>query len=445
MRSSIPTLFAFFLLAARAFANPEDLGGLPVVVWDAGAVDAASLSLPTTVYRPGGAAVAAPVVVVMHGLVRNGSYHEVLGRTFASRGVIALVPDWPCSLLGCDQSAAADAAIALLDWAEAQGGAIGSELEGRVDGERRALVGHSAGGLAVFLAAARDPRMDSVVGFDPVDQGSQAQGSVSLLPIPSLHLAAANPGLCSSSWGATVYPLAPAPKRLVTVAGSGHCDPEDPTDFLCAAGCVSTGSASTTPLFRRLAVAWTTCLLGVDPSMQSWVTGSDFDGDVASGDLVDVESSGIGGIACGETPGDDDDATGGDDDVADDDTASDDDSTETDDDSTTDDDDATVTDDDSGEETPADSAPPGSCACESRPSGGSAIGVCTVVAVLVAVSRRGGSTAGMLRPGSALPGGRGFGAGMVPCGSVRRRAWVAQPDPPTVPTAHAARGPVRSA
>jgi dienelactone hydrolase len=339
-------------LPAPALANPEDLGAQTPASWDAGTVSFGSSELPVLVYHPDGPPAPGPVVVVMHGLERNGSYHQLLGETLASRGIIALVPDWDCSVIGgCDQGAGGQAAIDLLDWAEVQGAASGSPLEGRVDGDRRGLVGHSAGGMAVFLAAAQDPRIDSVVGFDPVDQFSGAQNVVAAIVAPTLHIAAENPGFCSSQWKDYVYPQSPAPKQLLVVAGSGHCDPEDPSDDLCPTFCSSPSDASTSYLFRRYAVAWTTCVLQADPSMQTWIGGDSFLSDEAAELFSQSAAESLDAVVCEAPPGDDDDDTtgAGDDDTAEDDDTADDDDTVGDDDDSGEDDDA-AGDDDEGDD-----------------------------------------------------------------------------------------------
>jgi dienelactone hydrolase len=359
-------VLSLLLLPSVARANPEDMGPGSVTVWDAGTLSMNGIDLPTLVYIPD-ASPPGPLVAVLHGLIRNRTYHDVLARNLASRGAVVLVPTWPCQLWGCDQSAMADATSDLLDWAEAQGAAGGSALSGKVDGDRRGLVGHSAGGMAVFLAAARDVRIDVVVGYDPVDAGA-AQGEVPSIVAPSLTLAAADPGLCSSGWKDVVYPVTGTAmaKAKAVVAGSGHCDPEDPTDSICDAGCFTPTNRATTTYYRRYAVAFTTCLLGLDEAMATWLGGSGWQGDVGAGALEEPDVSGT--FVCPATSGDDDDT--GDDDTSGDDDAGDDDSGDDDvgDDDSGDDDvgDDDAGDDDAGDDDsagPGDVSSPYGCVC----------------------------------------------------------------------------------
>jgi pimeloyl-ACP methyl ester carboxylesterase len=63
----------------------------------------------------------------------------------------------------------ADEAIAAIHYA--LGDAAPNALRGHVDGQRIAALGHSFGGKIAFYAAARDPRIDLVVGWDPSNAG----------------------------------------------------------------------------------------------------------------------------------------------------------------------------------------------------------------------------------------------------------------------------------
>ena len=73
-------------------------------------------------------------------------------------------------------------------------------LEGKVDGSRRGLIGHSWGGLAAHLAASRDTTIDSLVLFDPNDDGTEGLVATPTITASTLQLLAAVPGLCNSAW-----------------------------------------------------------------------------------------------------------------------------------------------------------------------------------------------------------------------------------------------------
>jgi dienelactone hydrolase len=299
-----------FLGTAIARAQPETPGPLAVTRWDAGRVDAAGASIPTVVYYPTDGGGPYPVVGVIHGSSRTGANMRVMAETLASYGFIAVTPNMPCNIIECNHDENAAQLSALLDWAVAQGGTTGSVLAGLVDGERRGLIGHSFGALASHLAAGRDDRIDAVVLLDPNDDvgvGAAAAGSVL---VPSLQLLAQVPGACNSMWNeAVITPAMAAPKLQLTLAGSAHCDPEDPSDSICPTVC-GNGDRATTPFFRRYAVTWMACLLAADESVAAWAGGPSFDEDVAAGVLLDVVGEGLDTLPCRGIPGADADADG---------------------------------------------------------------------------------------------------------------------------------------
>jgi len=311
MRARRPCALTFVvtLLAAGAVrAQPELPGPLAVTSWDAGSVDAAGASIPTRVYHPSSGGGPYPVVGVVHGASRNGSFMRVMAETLASYGFVAVVPDMPCTVIACDHATNATRLSALLDWAVSQGSTAGSPIEGLADGERRGLVGHSWGALASLLAVAGDDRIDVLVLLDPNDdvvEGATAAGSVG---VPTAQLLAEDRGACNNQWNSgVVTPALPGVRLAVTLAGSAHCDAEDPSDALCPMLCGS-GDRATTPLFRRYAVSWIACVLAADAGMAPWVGGPAFDDDVTAGRLQGVASAGLETLACRTLPAGDADA-----------------------------------------------------------------------------------------------------------------------------------------
>jgi dienelactone hydrolase len=293
----------------------EDPGPLTVMQWDAGMVAAGggTTAVPVLVYYPAGAPGPFPVVEVVHGFARNGSFHVVLANDLASRGAVVVVPDMPCGLAGCDYDVEATAVSDLLDWITTQGGTAASPVAGIVDGGRRGVIGHSAGGRAVFLAAARDPSIDVVVGFDPVDTSGAVVAEVGALAVPSVALMAAMDSTCNVNrdWEVSIFPATPAPSAMWEVTGAGHCEPEDPTDGVCELVC-GAGDRAAAPIFRRYAVAWTMCLLGVDPSAGAWVNGTGVSDDVAAGLIGTPTENGTAALDCtGPPPGGSDAGTDG--------------------------------------------------------------------------------------------------------------------------------------
>ena len=95
-----------------------------------------------------------PVVVLGHGFARSRVQMSGWGKLLASRGYVAAAPNFPGPLP--DHNVNGKIMSALQSWIVADSKITGSPLLGRVDGTRRGVMGHSAGGLASVLAAAGD-------------------------------------------------------------------------------------------------------------------------------------------------------------------------------------------------------------------------------------------------------------------------------------------------
>ncbi len=281
-------------------ALPEQRGALAVRELDLGRPSLAGTAIPLRAYLPDEAPRPRPVVVVMHGYLREGRFMAELGRTLASHGVVALVPDMPCGLGGCDHAANARQLAAAFAFADTASADASSPLAGRVDGSRRALIGHSFGGLGSFLAASTVPiaGLASAVLLDPNDDRGEAAAVAALPRAPIALISAENPGACNASqWRSSVHAQVPAPKLALRVRGSGHCDPELPTDRLCPIAC-GRGDAATTPTFHRYAVAFTLCAVDATSPFAAYVGGAALDTDVMLGRVDQVEALGLDALAC---------------------------------------------------------------------------------------------------------------------------------------------------
>jgi dienelactone hydrolase len=288
----------FVVVAARpAQAQPEARGPEPVTDYDAGRVRSAGADIPMRVYLPASPGGPAPVVLVVHGFLRNGTYMAELARTLASRGMVALVPDMPCGLGGCDHAANAAQLAGLLEWAVLEGGRRSSTLAGRVDGARRGAVGHSWGALSSLLASARPGALEVVVLLDPNDDRGEGAQAATRVAAPLLLLTAEVLGTCNSAWGGGVFATVPAPSLRARILGAAHCDAEEPSDALCPIGC-GRGDPTKSTLFRRYAVAFVACALQGDRAMAPWVDGAAMAMDTADGALDQVLGQGLDRLAC---------------------------------------------------------------------------------------------------------------------------------------------------
>ncbi|MCS6798288.1 MAG: dienelactone hydrolase family protein [Myxococcota bacterium] len=274
---------------------PEARGPHAIEEWDAGRLAAPGGSIPTRVLQPA-TEMRSPLVAVIHGSGRTGDRHVEMARTFASRGFVVLLPDIPCTPFACNHDENAAQILALLDWAVARGAERGTRLAGRVDPDRRAVVGHSWGALAAHLAAARDANLDAVVLLDPNDDRGVGLAATSSVRAAVAQLLAAVPGACNAAWDErAVHAALSAPRMMLTVTRSGHCDPELPGDTLCPAVC-GRGDPDTARWFRRYTVAWVECALALGGA--TWIGGAAMRADVEAGIVGGVALEGADGLAC---------------------------------------------------------------------------------------------------------------------------------------------------
>ena len=213
----------------------------------------------------------APVVALAHGFARTRAQMAGWGKLLASRGYVALAPDLPGPMP--DHTLNGKLLVALLDWAVAQSKTAGAPLAGRVDGARRGVMGHSAGGLAALLAAVGDPRIKVVVGLDPVDANKLAQQAAPKIKVP-VTITRAEPGACNSNGNAAaIYSALAGPRLTLKVIKGTHCDPEWHSGALCSLACGAT-DAKRQARFRRYAMATLDHVLRCSSTARLWLGGA---------------------------------------------------------------------------------------------------------------------------------------------------------------------------
>lgn len=158
--------------AGQAFEGDPEGDGPYTVFEQAVTIPGPAADISGTVYAPstdGGATVHSadapyPLVIVMHGFTSSHTQYANFSRHLATWGFIAIGIDFTDD--GAHDQDAAEASAAI-DFA----GANGSPVEAVVDLERVATAGHSLGGKIAFFTAVLDDRVDTVIGWDPVDAG----------------------------------------------------------------------------------------------------------------------------------------------------------------------------------------------------------------------------------------------------------------------------------
>lgn len=144
----------------------EQRFGIPRPDGDIGASNATVYipSIDERTIAPG----ALPLVVVMPGFGANHTGYLPYSTVFASHGflVLGLDTDDGGFVLSSDHEQEALRVMSALDWMLAESPFVAS-----IDSAKIALAGHSKGGKVAFWAAALDPRVDLVVGWDPSNAG----------------------------------------------------------------------------------------------------------------------------------------------------------------------------------------------------------------------------------------------------------------------------------
>jgi dienelactone hydrolase len=106
--------------------------------------------------------------LVMHGFGTTHRSYEHFTLHLASHGFVALGITLPFSGVAMHDKNAAQA-IAAIDYA--LGDPAAAAITPHIDATKVAILGHSFGGKIAFYAAALDPRVDLVVGWDPSNAG----------------------------------------------------------------------------------------------------------------------------------------------------------------------------------------------------------------------------------------------------------------------------------
>lgn len=258
------------------------------------AVDQNDFTLQTlgaTLFYPGAGGVVAaggpfPGLVLGHGFARSRAQHANNGVFLASHGYVVVTVNFP-NPLAPDFDAWAAQISAALDWLEAQNADPLSPLFGQIDTERFGVLGHSAGGMATWVAASQDNRIKATMPLDPVPAGDA--------DLVALGAAVTNPagwtGAPGSSCNASAsynqfYPLVQAShKAQYVLTDATHCDFEDPTNFLCTLTCGGASDARR-QIWRRYTVSWLNYYLKGDTDTYYYVLGAGLVDDLAAGRLT---------------------------------------------------------------------------------------------------------------------------------------------------------------
>ena len=260
---------AVLFLSQTAWALPEDAGKFKYSKV-ARTATLAGKSVTFDLFIPSGSG-PMPVVTLGHGFARSKAQMAGWGALLASRGFIAMAPNFPGGMAP-DHKVNGKVISALLEWAVADSKKAGSPLNGLVDPSRRGVMGHSAGGLASVLAAGADTKIKVVVGLDPVDMNGLGKTAAALIKVP-VTIIRAEPSTCNSAGNAAgMVGAIKGPLLALQVIKGTHCDPEWPSGILCTLACGAT-DAQRQARFRRYAMATLDHVLRCAAGMAPWLGG----------------------------------------------------------------------------------------------------------------------------------------------------------------------------
>lgn len=249
------------------------------------------------VYRPAGAG-PFPLVALGHGFQNSKDNFAGLAQALGALGIVVVAPQFPGFLSGCGSDHARNGRVLLA--------AIDQQLAaGGIDATKLALGGHSAGGLAAFLAASQRS-VAAVMLFDPVDNSMLGANAAAMVSEPTLFLFA-EPSGCNTQSNATGwFASVTGPKARLKVVNAKHCDPQEPISSVCTLGCGANdmGTTARQAVFKRYALAFfSRYLKGVTaPCLETTAQTDATAGTIAS---VDFHLGGCGGaLDAGVAPAD---------------------------------------------------------------------------------------------------------------------------------------------
>ena len=178
--------------------------------------DLAAAGMPGLVFAPTSGR-RLPIVAFAHGWLQSADRYIETMRYLASWGIIVVAPNTHRSPFSSQQGLALDLSRSLRLVA---GGELG---QGRVRGDirRMGVIGHSTGGGAAMLAAAKDDQIRAVMTITAAETRPSAIEAAGRVEVPSLHLIGSKDDMAESD-GARIARSCTGPAQLRMVKGSGH-------------------------------------------------------------------------------------------------------------------------------------------------------------------------------------------------------------------------------
>lgn len=198
-----------------------------------------------------------PAVILYHGFGRDRRYQAKNAEYMARRGIVVLTPDM-ASLIAGEPAELRNIENSLdhIEWLTRRNAADDDSLKGLIDPSRIGLAGHSAGAAVSFEAAVEaQKRGISVAAICLLDgvpwrRTVKAASALTQLPLVSLR---SDRSLCTTPGDVSaLLKSLPFPGVDIHLNGAGHCDAENPTNWLCTLVCGRRSHPDQQTLYQRL-------------------------------------------------------------------------------------------------------------------------------------------------------------------------------------------------
>jgi triacylglycerol lipase len=230
-----------------------------------GAFGIGTVAVPTsagfgggTIYYPTGNPGPFAVISFSPGFLEQSGAFSLWGEKLASHGFVAILFNTSSTSESPDTRSTEQRQA--LNYVVAQGQNASSPIFGLVDGNRRAVMGHSMGGGASLISAQADHSIDAVVPLAPWNSSTNFSGDTS----PTLIVACQNDNIAPvNSHASPFYNSIPATtkKEYVSVTGGDH---------FCANGPALVGGGNV----GKYAVAFLKRWLDTDTRYDPWTCGA---------------------------------------------------------------------------------------------------------------------------------------------------------------------------
>jgi dienelactone hydrolase len=223
---------------------------------------------------------ATPAVAFGHGYLASVDWYESTLAHLASRGIVVIAPRSASELLP-DHAAFADDLLSALDWVVSASRTDEAWPGGPVDPQALGLSGHSMGGGAALLAAARDPGVRAVATLAAAETDPSAIGAAADIVAPVLFLAAGDDAITpvSEHQRPMFEAKASGPAQLRTIEGASHCGFLDLETVILGLVCdeAAIGPEEQRRITREVLTAWLRYELAGDEAMEplAWPDASD--------------------------------------------------------------------------------------------------------------------------------------------------------------------------